>query len=572
MSNPLSELISRGEGSYNSYNRGTRKGSDGKRHIIPADKDVDFTHMTVAELLRYQALPPGDPNRIFAAGKYQTIPSTLMDAISGINIDVSHNFDEETQEKIFSNYLIKAKPGRHNIYAYIAGESGATLRGAQVAVSREWSSVEDPDTPGHIYKDYEEHGNKMHTTAAQVAAALDEMRIEYKAQIDKGLSAEEAWRSTVNMGPGQFAHIAKAHVPGHRATGDALAEGARGSAVGELQTQLRDLGYTGTQGHPLTVDNDFGQNTRVAVEAFQREHGLSANGTADSHTRTTLREATRIASIAASIVIPPQMAPPAMSTDAIQTLQRQLQTLGMTDHRGQPLRVTGAYDDTTRTAVTMFQQEQGLPGTGELDPATRALIDARATIAELQHAGRDRPVPLPDVSVSEGMRTPTAPRVTEPNLSWPAAAVDGVPYLDNVAAPQQISERAAPASGSLDPRHALNPQHALYNELKTRIPETSEQRLLQFTAACHMNGITDRNLDGVHFDREGGFVHFGACNDLVAKAASVDVKQPSPQPEQSIQQIQHYDQHQTQVQVHIQAQTAAQNHVQQGAMPGGRMH
>lgn len=91
-----------------------------------------------------------------------------------------------------------------------------------------------------------------------------------------------------------------------------------------------------------------------------------------------------------------------MSTDAIQTLQQQLQTLGMTDHRGQPLRVTGAFDDTTRTAVTMFQREQGLPGTGVLDPATRALIDARATIAELQHAGRERPVSLPDVSGSEG--------------------------------------------------------------------------------------------------------------------------------------------------------------------------
>lgn len=570
MSNPLSELIADGEGSYNSYNRGTRTGNDGKQHIIPADKDVDFTHMTVAELLRYQALPPGNPSRIFAVGKYQIISSTLRDAISGINIDVSSNFDEEMQEKIFSDYLIKAKPGRHNIYAYIAGESGATLRGAQIAVSREWASVEDPDTPGHVYKDYERLGNKLHTTAAQVAAALDEMRTEYKVQIDKGLSAELAWQATANMGPGQFRHIAKAHGANPHTADHVLAEGARGSAVDELQKQLRDLGYTDVQGRPLRADKDFGQNTRLAVEAFQREHGLSANGTVDPHTWTTLREATRIASVATSLslVAAPQMAPPAMSTDVIQALQQQLQTLGMTDHRGQPLPMTGIYDDATRIAVTMFQQEQGLPGTGLLDPATRALIDARATIVELQHVERGRPGPLHEVPSSEVVRTPTTPRAIEPNLSQPTAVADGVPYLDNVAVPQPISERATSGTGLLDPRQALSPQHALYNELKTRIPEASEQRLLQFTAACHTNGITDRNLDAVRFDREGGFMHFGACNDLVAKVATVDVKQPSPHPEQSIQQIQHHDQHQVQLQAQIQAQIARQNQTQQGPMLG----
>lgn len=570
MSSPLTELIGRGEGDYNSYNRGTHKGSRGEDIVIPANLVIDFSKMTIDELRRRQGLRKDDPDVVFAVGKYQFIPKNLRDGIRYLNIDASEKFTPELQDRLFNEYLVPFK--RPEIKAYITQQPGATLHDAQIGISKEWASVEDPDTPGHVRKEYEKHGNKMHTTAAQVSAALDEMRAEYKAQIDKGLSAELAWQATANMGPGQFQHIAKAHVPGHRIAGDALAEGARGAAVGELQTQLRDLGYADAQGRPLTVDNDFGQNTRVAVEAFQREHGLSANGTVDPHTRTTLREATRIASIAASLVTVSQMAPPAMSTDAIQTLQQQLQTLGVTDHRGQPLPVTGAYDDATRTAVTMFQQEQGLPGTGVLDPATRALIDARATIAGLQHAERGRPVPLHDASWNEGIRMPTAPRVTEPNLSWPTATADGVPYLDNVAVPRQISDRATSASGSLDPRHASNPQHALYNELKTRIPEASEQRLLQFTAACHMNGITDRNLDGVHFDREGGFVHFGACNDLVAKVASVDVKQPSPQPEQSFQQIQQHDQHQMQLQIQIQAQIATQGQAQQGPAPGGRLH
>ncbi len=43
-------------------------------------------------------------------------------------------------------------------------------------------------------------------------------------------------------------------------------------------------------------------------------------------------------------------------------------------------------------------------------------------------------------------------------------------------------------------RHPDNPHHALYNKLHWRIPEASENRLVQFTAACHTNRITADNL------------------------------------------------------------------------------
>lgn len=49
---------------------------------------------------------------------------------------------------------------------------------------------------------------------------------------------------------------------------------AHGPEVWGLQTSLRGLGYTGTDGQPLKVDSDFGRHTDRAVRAFQKAHGL----------------------------------------------------------------------------------------------------------------------------------------------------------------------------------------------------------------------------------------------------------------------------------------------------------
>ena len=66
-----------------------------------------------------------------------------------------------------------------------------------------------------------------------------------------------------------------------------LKEGTEGSRVRDLQTQLTALGYTGKDGKPLTADGEFGGNTKHAVEAFQKAHGLDVDGKAG---RATLAE------------------------------------------------------------------------------------------------------------------------------------------------------------------------------------------------------------------------------------------------------------------------------------------
>lgn len=62
-----------------------------------------------------------------------------------------------------------------------------------------------------------------------------------------------------------------------------LRRGSFGEVVGELQGLLRARGF------PITVDNDFGAATELAVTGFQRMAGLEADGIAGQATWTALR-------------------------------------------------------------------------------------------------------------------------------------------------------------------------------------------------------------------------------------------------------------------------------------------
>lgn len=77
----------------------------------------------------------------------------------------------------------------------------------------------------------------------------------------------------------------------HGTTVGVLQYGARNEAVENLQTRLAGLGYTGGGGHALRADGDFGTGTLLAVEAFQRDHGLAVNGKVGPHTQQVLDSA-----------------------------------------------------------------------------------------------------------------------------------------------------------------------------------------------------------------------------------------------------------------------------------------
>jgi N-acetylmuramoyl-L-alanine amidase len=67
----------------------------------------------------------------------------------------------------------------------------------------------------------------------------------------------------------------------------ALARGARGAAVEEVQTLLA------AQGSDLEIDGSFGPATAAAVTAFQQSEGLEATGVVDPETLGHLRAASK---------------------------------------------------------------------------------------------------------------------------------------------------------------------------------------------------------------------------------------------------------------------------------------
>ncbi|MBN8212230.1 MAG: peptidoglycan-binding protein [Xanthomonadales bacterium] len=281
--NPLGTLISSGEGGYGSYNRGRAGDANGAQ--------IDFSQMTVGEVMRRQDLPRDDPDRLFAVGKYQMIPGTFEEGVNALGIDRNAKFTPQLQERMFADYLVDEK--RPQVKDYITGETNgaAGLQGAQLALAREFASVADPRTGRSVY-DGDSAGNSASITAAQVGTALDQMRGQYQANIKSGMSADEAYRALsgdptqVQGGQTQGGQTPRGQ---SGSTSDTLlVKEERGDGVKGLQEALNNAGVRDAQGQPLPTTGYFGDQTEAAVRKYQEQKGLEVDGKAGKDTLTAL--------------------------------------------------------------------------------------------------------------------------------------------------------------------------------------------------------------------------------------------------------------------------------------------
>ncbi|MFC6269761.1 peptidoglycan-binding domain-containing protein [Frigoriflavimonas asaccharolytica] len=95
-------------------------------------KDLKIVEMTIKDIQTKQK-----DRDVFAVGRYQLIPKTFSGAINSLSLDLSAFLDEEMQDKIFDEYLIKIK--RPKIIAYLEGEG--SIEDAMYASAQEWASV-----------------------------------------------------------------------------------------------------------------------------------------------------------------------------------------------------------------------------------------------------------------------------------------------------------------------------------------------------------------------------------------------------------------------------------------------
>ena len=129
-------------------------------------------------------------------------------------------------------------------------------------------------------------------------------------------------------------------LPVHHADAAAMKQGSKGTTVKQLQQNLIGLGYLDG-----TADGSYGSKTRKAVEAFQADFGLKADGTAGEATQTAIY-------------------------NAVVRLQVELKNAGYA-----PGTADGHFGSKTRAALEKFQKDEGLDITGEMNKATWAAMD-----------------------------------------------------------------------------------------------------------------------------------------------------------------------------------------------------
>lgn len=145
---PIKNLIASGEsfgGDYDVYNFNTPEkssGSGGIRTSNPASgakafyssNAVKLTQQTVAQIIALQSSFSTDSSgkkfKLFAVGKYQTIPGTLKSAATALGL-LNSLFDQATQEKIGDRLMLTSRP---RLGSYLKGTNEGTIEELENAV------------------------------------------------------------------------------------------------------------------------------------------------------------------------------------------------------------------------------------------------------------------------------------------------------------------------------------------------------------------------------------------------------------------------------------------------------
>lgn len=140
---PLGTLISKlsdATDGYDTITLGVVAGKD-----IPGTRKIEISKTSIKEIMSLQSLPPSDPNRIFAVGKYEIIPVTLKSACQALNIDINEPFSRITQDIICQEYLVgKKRPALIAYYRNPDKNNTDLLMKAGQSLAAEFAFIEDP--------------------------------------------------------------------------------------------------------------------------------------------------------------------------------------------------------------------------------------------------------------------------------------------------------------------------------------------------------------------------------------------------------------------------------------------
>lgn len=155
----LLRVIADGEskGNYNAY--------FGNAH----NASIDFTSMTVGEVLDWQAKFVANGNPSNAVGKYQFIRPTLLGLVDELSIDHTAKFDAALQDRL-AIHLLERRGVREYLRGRISREQFAHN------LSMEWAALPKVigDNPRASY--YDGDGlNKAHISVERLLAAIESL-------------------------------------------------------------------------------------------------------------------------------------------------------------------------------------------------------------------------------------------------------------------------------------------------------------------------------------------------------------------------------------------------------------
>lgn len=155
--------------------------------------------------------------------------------------------------------------------------------------------------------------------------------VHYQMKDPQGhnLNPEDFWNQRQTTGA---RNANQAGAEQHKPNDGVMHAGERGQDVRALQEGLNRLGYRDGEGKALTADGDFGDRTRQAVQAFQREHGLKDDGVAGPKTLEAMKQATPRQDEQGKLLSSPNHPDHAMYKQAVDGLEKLGPQAGFRDH------------------------------------------------------------------------------------------------------------------------------------------------------------------------------------------------------------------------------------------------
>ncbi len=223
------------------------------------------------------------------ARSYEHTMQVMLPPQNGVKPHITGHFGEHRGEKSHGG----------SDFNYVGGQTGRNLQhptihapiaGTVTSVGGKYGTVMIQDAQGNSHQilhmqdtkvkvgQHVEPGDAIGTMGGRGPQGANQyaqhVHYQMKDPAGKLINPETYWNKGVQQEAGKHGH---AHDHDHAPAGT-LRKGDRSDEVTKLQEELNRLGVRDANGNRLSEDGKFGDNTREAVQAFQKQQGLKDDG------------------------------------------------------------------------------------------------------------------------------------------------------------------------------------------------------------------------------------------------------------------------------------------------------